>query len=71
VLDTYGLGGLDINNNGIFDEKICKVFTNDRIVINNTDRMLGDCHQSKLLQFNDQSIFVDLFQEAVAKVLYT
>ena len=55
VLDTYGLGGLDLNNNGIFDEKIRKVSTNDRIVINNTDRMLGDCHQSKLLQFNDQA----------------
>jgi len=42
VFDDDGLGSLDFYNDGILNENISKVFTDNRVVIVNLNRMLGN-----------------------------
>ena len=67
MFDADGLCGLDFNYNGILNKEVRKVFTDNRTVIINTNRMLGEHMQADLLQFDDQCIFVNLLQKAMAQ----
>ena len=63
-----GDGGLELDDDRIFDDEISDILADNLLPIMNIDRaLLGDT-QSRALQFDSQGIFVDFLQKSASKM---